>query len=195
MDFKDPMEREKVLGPLFATEAKAAIPLFGSDRLTSISTKSIVDAAVKKALGSTADAVIDLAAPEGSTTSNVAPDTLRGPLDQLSISKSAKQNGDDTDAPAPSLFSSQELHDRSHYSSFAATSSTPSRYNLMVNTMLRRAKEGYLLNPTLNKAIIQDDSWLRDVWDWIDGRTINSFKVLQNDNNVQVLRKPQKTGE
>ena len=167
MDFKDPIERETVLGPLFATEAKAAIPLFGPDRLASKHTKSIIDAAVKKALEKTADVVIDLTAPED----NMATETSNGHHERLGIFKNAKENSDGTDAfaAAPSLLSSQELHDKSYYSS-STPASTPSKYNLMVNTMIRRAKDGYLLNATHNKAIVQEDQWLHDVWDWIEGK-------------------------
>lgn len=172
MDFKDPIEREKVLGPLFATEAKAAIPLFGPDRLASKSTKSIVDTAVKKALESTADAVVDLSVRDSSIADNMATDTLSAQIEGLSFSKKGKENidGNDILVTAPSLLSSRELHDKSHYSS-STTAITPSKYSLMVNTMMRRAKEGYLLNATLNKSIVQDDPWLRDVWDWIEGIT------------------------
>ena len=161
------------MGPLFATEAKAALPLFGPERLASKSTTPIVNAAVKKALESTANAVIDLAASDNSTKSNVAADTLSSQTERANFSKNGKDNidGIDTFATAPSLLSSQELHDRSHYSS-STPASTPSKYNLMVNTMIRRAKEGYLLNSTLNKAIVQEDPWLHDVWEWIEGRKI-----------------------
>jgi len=179
MDFKDPIEREKVLGPLFATEAKAAIPLFGPDGLASKSTKSIVDAAVKKALESTAKAIIDLAAPDDSTTSNAAADTLSVQTERFNFSKNGKDKIVITDAlaTAPSLLSSQELHDRSHYSA-SSPASTPSKHNLTVNTMIKRAKEGYLLNPTLNKAIVQEDPWLRDVWDWIEGKSFHISHAL-----------------
>ncbi|KAG9244870.1 hypothetical protein BJ878DRAFT_504147 [Calycina marina] len=168
MNFKDPMERERVLGPLFATEAKEAIPLFGPERFTPESAKPIVYAAVKKALESTADAVIDLAAAEESTTIRAGTETLSEPFDQLNFSRTDGKEGLRRNISKTSIYSSQEQHDRSHYSANSAVSSR-TKNSLIVNTMLRRAKAGYVLNATVNKLIVQDDQWLHDAWEWIEG--------------------------
>lgn len=63
MSFKDTKEREAIMGPLFATEAKAEIPIFGEHKFTSKDTKSIVHAFVKEALNLTSDSVINLLPP------------------------------------------------------------------------------------------------------------------------------------
>src|SRR4051812_46650423 len=60
MDFKDPSERESNFGPLFASQAKADIPVFGSERFASKSTKVMLDAAVRTSLLSRQNAVINL---------------------------------------------------------------------------------------------------------------------------------------
>lgn len=171
MHFKDAKESEAVLGPLFATEAKAAIPVFGPDKFRSKDTKLKVDTAVKDSLKSLEHSVINLLEPPdadaGPTSSNLTVGLLGDQLDQLSISKNDIL--DPENAVPASMYSSRELHDRSHFSSFSFRGSTGSLSDKLDNVLLRRAKSGYLFDCKNNKRIVSDDAWLRDVWDWIDG--------------------------
>jgi hypothetical protein len=172
MRFKDAKESEAVLGPLFATQAKAAIPVFGPDKFRSKDTKLKINAAVKDALKSPEHSVINLHEPPdadvGPTSSNLIVGSLGDQLEQLSISKSGNVEPENT-VPA-SMYSSRELHDRSHFSSFSFRGSTGSLSEKLDNVLLRRAKSGYLFDCKNNKRIVSDDAWLRDVWDWIDGK-------------------------
>jgi hypothetical protein len=168
MKFEDPIEREKVIGPLYESEAKTAVPVFGDERLTSNATRSAVQAAVKSALQSTADPIINLLSEVDlrPSSNNLQAETLSGQLKKM---KMAAVGGDDVTPAAAKLFSSQELHDRSHYSSFSFTYSQKSQTDLPDNVILRRAKAGYLFDCKLNKSIVMTDYWLRDVWEWIQG--------------------------
>ena len=48
------------------------------------------------------------------------------------------------------------------------------------HAMLLRAKEKYLLDPIVNREIVQDDPWIRFVWDWIAGKSTLSQYVQAN---------------
>jgi hypothetical protein len=168
MDFKDPIEREQILGPLFATEIKESIPLFGSDRFTSKITKKIVESAVTHALKSTANPVTNLATGNQFETKSSSTN-LTGQPEQIKTSRNSNQDINDTSHKVP-LHSRQELHDQPRHSSAAVSDSPNTKNGLIVHTMLRRAKEGYLFNPTKNKEIVDEDPGLWYVWDWIEGK-------------------------
>lgn len=63
-------------------------------------------------------------------------------------------------------YSSRELHDKSHFTSW----STKFLSKLLDSTLLQRAQAGYLFDCKLNKKVVKDDHWLKDVWDWIEGK-------------------------
>jgi len=171
LNFQDPNERASVLGPLFATEVKASIPVFGSEKFTSKKTEKVVKAAVKQALQSTQDPVTILlpgAAPRPGSRS-LPVESLGDRLGKLHM-PSLHGSSNEITPEAAKLFSSQELHDRSHYSSISLTTSNKLQTDILDNVMLRRAKDGYLFDCKVNKAIVKADHWLQDVWEWIEGK-------------------------
>lgn len=163
MDFKDPKEREIVLGPLFATEAKAAMPVFGPHRFTSKPTKQMVNDTIKKALQSTSESVVNLLRPTeggiGVTTNGLIGKALGDQLQHVNISRTG--NVDSVNAVSASMSSSRELHGIPDFSFMSEQ---------LDNVMLRRAKEGYLFDCKKNKKIVGADHWLQEVWGWIDSR-------------------------
>jgi hypothetical protein len=180
MSFKDPKERESVLGPLFETEAKGAIPVFGQEKFMSNNTKFVVDGTVKKALLSTSESVINLLAPPepnlGQASNSMITESLPNQLDQLSMSKNGNidtENG--RNSISVLIYSSRELHDKSHYTLFGIKGSTKSLGEQLDNILLRRAKKGYLFDCELNKSIVSGNHWLQDVWDWIEGKCNGNF--------------------
>ena len=173
--FLDPSERDEVLGPLYATEAKDGMPIFGAEKFTSKNTKLFLNSVVKQALQSDTDPIVNLFAsasskmnqtPHKASQVDVSPNE-----DAQKVQLEARQDkGRDlrADSSTSKTISSRELHDKSHYSTRGA--SEEARTELLDHVMLRRAIEGYLFNCKLNKAIAMDDLWLRDVWVWIEGQ-------------------------
>ncbi|KAG4424940.1 hypothetical protein IFR04_001911 [Cadophora malorum] len=180
MRFSDPIEQEKVLGPLYSTAAKAEIAVFGSEKLTK---KAIIESLyedVKKSLQSTEDPVVDLLAPQdpasGRTASTVsAPESLGDDFTQVHLEpkeskqrQSAPEDAIETVHPNKT-YSSRELYEKSHYTAVSRNPSSKATRDHLDHVMLRRATNGYLFNPKINKKILADDAWLQDVWEWIAG--------------------------
>jgi hypothetical protein len=172
MNFADPSEREKVLGPLFATAAKADVPIFGPNKFASTSIKTVLNAAIKKSLHSEADPVVDLLA-----STDPALEPFKEEISRLQISSKvgkgkwvdSKISSIEPDAPSK-VYSSRELHDRSHYSTFRVPPTSNRGSELPSHVMLNRAEDGYLFDCKKNQLIVANDNWLRDVWEWIEGK-------------------------
>ena len=84
------------------------------------------------------------------------------------------------DAPNK-ICSSRELHDRSHYLTFRGSSPPNPSNELPSHVMLNRAEDGYLFDCKKNQLIAANDHWLRDVWEWIEGKP--SVVGLRNTNS------------
>jgi hypothetical protein len=174
MGFNDPHERDELLGPLFASEAKADTPVFGPHRFTLSSAKSEVESAVRKLLQSPDAQVVNLlaAAGTGAEQASSKQSTLSNNLEQLRLelkaSKSAFKKGDSE--KSSKVLSSIELHDKSHYTSASLGPSAQLKSDILDQIMLQRAARGYLFDCTQNQAIATDDPWLQDVWRWIKGK-------------------------
>lgn len=183
MSFKDPNERDELLGPLFASEAKADAPIFGPERFTLKSTRVKLDAAIRELLQSKHDPVINLLGPtEGYTgpeLSSSKTSTSSNNLEQLRLDhKSSKTVAKKKDSIASSkVLSSIELHDKSHYTSIRLEPSAHPKSDILDQIMLQRATQGYLLDSAQNQAIVSDDAWLQDVWRWIKGRLAYGYNV------------------
>lgn len=189
MSFKDPNERDELLGPLFASEAKADAPVFGPERFTLKSTRAKLDAAVRTLLQSQYDPVVNLLAAAGSAIGpELSPSkasSLRNNLDQLRLEhKSSKTISKKKDSIQPSkVLSSIELHDESHYTSISLRPSAQPKSDILDQIMLQRAARGYLFDSAQNQTIVSDDPWLQDVWRWIKGKTyIHSLSIVPHIN-------------
>lgn len=174
--FSDPSERDEVLGPLYATEAKDGIPIFGAEKFASKNTKLFLNSTVKQALQSDTDPIVDLLASTNSKmdqTPHKASQvgiSLHGDFQKVQLeARQAKGRDLKADSSASkTISSSRELHDKSHYSTRGT--SKEARTELLDHVMLQRAIDGYLFNCKLNKAVAIDDEWLQDVWVWIEGQ-------------------------
>ncbi|KAH9222678.1 hypothetical protein DL95DRAFT_325636 [Leptodontidium sp. 2 PMI_412] len=191
MRFADPVEREKVLGPLYSTAAKADVAVFGPERFTTKSVTATLHAEVKKALESAEDPVVDLLAPQDSAlgaraSTASAPESLGDDFTQVNLEpKESKrpfvaENSSSESTLPTKTYSSQELYERSHYTAISRIPSSKTTRDQLDHVMLRRAINGYLFNPKTNKNVVTDDPWLQDVWEWIAGAEV----AAQDDGMV-----------
>lgn len=182
MEFSDPSEREKVLGPLYATAIKDELAVFGSNGLMSKKTAAAIDDEVKKALTLGTDPMVDVLTPQDASASRAASDasaieSFVDEFTQLNTEPKKSKSKLVASVASPELviskpvFSSRELYDRSHYSALSHLPSTKSAHEQLDHVMLRRATEGYLFDCVANKDVIEEDPWLQDVWEWIAGRS------------------------
>jgi hypothetical protein len=176
MDFKDPSERDKVLGPLFASQAEADAPVFGPEKFTLGSTRVKLDSTVKKLLQSTQDPIIDLLAPAEAGTeselSSLKPSTLPSQLEQLRVKPKISRTSSKKPDPVVSskMLSSRELHDKFYYTSTSFEPSAEPKSAILDQVMLQRATRGYLFDCEQNMAIVANDPWLQNVWGWVKGK-------------------------
>jgi len=182
LTFKDPKEQEATVGPLFATAAKADAPVFGPVDFTSTEATRKITGAIKKAVHSKEDPVVDLLIPANpalSQSSDALDLTSKSSSENLSRlgihpSKTTKDRFNDVEPPGNAdgkrFYSSRELHDKSHYSARALTPAIKSKSDLIDSVMLRRALDGYLFDCKKNWKLVAGDQWLQEVWEWVSGR-------------------------
>lgn len=156
--FNDLTERATVLGPLFETQVRSGIPVFGPDSIVSENAKSDVEAKVREKLQSAGNYVTNLQStgkPNIGTTSQI--ESLGVNLDNVQLTKESTSTDVKSAAAkgAPSTIASILLND------------------LPSNDMLSRAKAGYLFDCKLNRKITTSEYWLSDVWEWIEGDMLN----------------------
>ncbi|KAH8205820.1 hypothetical protein TruAng_000096 [Truncatella angustata] len=70
--------------------------------------------------------------------------------------------------------SNRQLHERLLSQNIDARGLSKEGQAVLDHILLLRAKNRYLFDPTVNRDVLSDDPWLRDVWDWIHG--------AENDN-------------
>jgi hypothetical protein len=177
MEFNDPNERDKVLGPLFASEAKTDASIFGPQKFTLKSTKAKLESRVKKMLQYTHDPVVNML----SLAEAVTIPELRSPkpsvrsvnLEKSRLESKISRATSKTIDPVSSakVLSSRELHDKSHYTTMNFGQSEKPKNDIPDHVMLQRATRGYLFDCEQNMAIVADDPWLQDVWGWVRGKT------------------------
>ncbi len=177
LKFKDPEEREEMLGPLVADSLKTGVPPFGPDRYDMPETQAALVNQVKNALDGGHDLVEDLLVPKDVT---IAPDlsddqaVLTGNMSSLSlqgkggkvISETEKSAGPPTHQ---ATLSSREMHDKMHYASQQHLPASKTTHAKLDHIVITRAMAGYLFDCKLNMRIVSEDPWLQGVWDWIGG--------------------------
>ena len=176
LKFKDPIEQEATVGPLFAAAAKANAPVFGPDDFSSAEAIRKLTTTIKKAVHSKENPVIDLLAPADPAMPQSSEDKSLGEM----LSKLSIQSKTDKDRPgniessgtfsSRKFYSSRELHDQSHYSTRGLAPETKSKGELIDSIMLRRALDGYLFDCKKNWELVAGDKWLQGVWEWISGK-------------------------
>lgn len=174
MEFADPNERDKILGPLYATAAKAELPFFGDDRFTSRNALQLLNMTVQQNLQSEDDPVIDLFTTKKPTRSQSPSNISRSggwlseDLDRMKVETQGKHREGKL-TTSKEISTHRESHDKAHYTT-RVDSTSKSKAELLDHVMLRRAIGGYLFDCKLNKDIVEDDMWLRGVWEWIEGQ-------------------------
>ena len=183
--FADPEEHAKVLGPLYTSDMKCQLPPFGPDRFQSMKTKKLIASSMEKLIVSKIDTVVDYLALKQllETTARrkrAATEAMTNGLREVNLKSGDRVAKSKVPLRVSRAISSRELHDKSHYSTRVKTRATKAESEQRDLVMLQRAVDGYLFNPKTNKAILADDKWLQDIWEWIFG------KSLENPANAQL---------
>lgn len=175
MEFTDPNERDKVLGPLYATAAKAELPIFGPNKFTSKNAQELLNWTLQQDLQLDDDPVVNLLTIKkrkmGQLPSNISQPggSLSEDLDKVQL-ETQGEDGEVKLKTSKKISSNRELHDKAHYTTRLDPTSAESKAELLDHAMLQRAIDGYLFNCKVNKAIVKDDMWLQGVWEWIEGQ-------------------------
>jgi WD repeat-containing protein mio len=170
MKFSDPVEQELNLGPLYATAAKSQVPVFGPKSYKNPETAAALNKAIKEAIHSGKDPIIDLMAskdPKDGQASSIDGTGLAEDLAKVRLEAKAAGKKD-AEAKA---YSSRELHDQSHYSARSHDPASKKDLEKLNNVILQRAMNGYLFDCAKNGAIAaaDGDAWLQEAWDWVAG--------------------------
>jgi hypothetical protein len=179
MNFEDASENVKVRAPLFATAAKLSVPVFGREKFQTLKSQTLLKEAIRESMRSE-DPVVNLLAlsdlemRQSQKLSDPAISTSQTEGKRTQLGGSAKSTADFSSPDK--VFTSREVHGKLHYSSMSLNSSNKPRNKLLEHVMLRRAFDGYLFDSKMNKMVFNDDQWLKDLWEWIQGK---STRVLE----------------
>ncbi|KAJ0338823.1 hypothetical protein COL922a_005142 [Colletotrichum nupharicola] len=188
MEF-EPSQSSDMLGPLFVEEALSDIAIFGPDK---VDVQTIVDKTLQ-ARFSAADLNSRLIgnnerSPSALDKSKTVAQRMRALRSDLKEkAKELETNGAECSNLEESISSLAQLslhydgpvscrHMRESLLSLtlkAQNLSTESQC-LLDHVMLLRAKEKYLFDCNVNRAVVADDPWLRYMWDWIAGQKPSS---------------------
>lgn len=175
MELESP-QAHSLLGPLFTERALSDIPLFGSERAN-------VNALVEKTMSPSvhAEETLTEAIEESSPPDTfVKASSIAAKLEALRLASTepsqtqglasgvkAQANQQQGGVPSSQL----QRHERLLSEIKAMGHPSSKAQAVLDHVMLLRAKEGYLFNFEKNQKIVADDSWLRDVWAWVAGRS------------------------
>lgn len=187
MEF-EPYQIPIMLGPLTVQQALSDVPVFGEQ-------KADIDGLIQKSLQShyafpkdyTEDTMISNrelpeSFTEGASTAQKLQD-LRGLTRQnLKTAKSSSdlrqsqgsieeltQSMDDILVGRAEPPSNRQLHERLLSQNIDARGLPKEAQIILDHILLLRAHNRYLFDSTINRNLLSDDPWLRDVWDWIGG--------------------------
>ena len=193
----EPSQAPDILGPLLVDQALSDVPIFGDDR---VDIASVVEESTN--YSQLPGLVEDLNAqkaslPDSLTKASTTAEklrALRAYIKETAPKPEPKKSTDRlADATADLSLSvtgpptNRELHDEL-LSTLIEAKGLPSEARAVVDhVMLLRAKEKYLFNTTINRAVVDDDLWVRSLWLWISGTCscpvaliLNFFSVLTN---------------
>lgn len=179
----------QMLGPVLIDQALSDIPLFGEH-------KADIDDIIQKTLQSHASLLNSNSVQDTLSSSEQLPEVFRSEsslADKMrglrSFSKEtlkAKKTKAPNDGRHESLEdltqsmdelsprragppSNRHLHERLLASSLDTKGFPQDAQAFLDHIALLRANHKYLFNFALNREIVSDDPWLRDMWDWIAG--------------------------
>lgn len=181
----EPGQTSEILGPVFIENALSEIPIYGPDK---VDAEAIAGKALETYLPED-DLLLDTAASDAplpvafnqATTVAEKLRALRAYHQDVaradSFDKEGHQGLDDNveNLTGISLESSSSQSSRSlHESLIASTLETagfPKGAHIVLDhIMLLRAREKYLFDCRVNRAVVADDPWLKGVWGWIEGQ-------------------------
>lgn len=175
----DTIQTIDTLGPFFVENALSDIPIFGPE-------KADVGAIAEEALRAYApedDLLLDETAstvplPEAFVAAKTVAEKLQalrayiqgiaGSKDSDSDTALTKLRGISLD-PSPGS-SNRALHESLLRSTVELTGFPKAAQVILDHVMLLRAKEKYLFDCRVNRAVVADDPWLKGVWGWVGGK-------------------------
>lgn len=173
----------ETLGPIFTEQALSEIPIFGPE-------KADIGAIAEKALEAYSpgdDLLFDTAASEVplplafTKAATVAEklQALRAYIQEVRRANSSDQDGQQGQREhveklsEMSLESASSRSNRSLHESLLGTTMDTAGFPkdaqiVLDHVMLLRAKEKYLFDCRVNRAVVADDPWLKGIWGWIE---------------------------
>lgn len=187
----EPSQTAETLGPLLKENALSDIPIFGPGKVDPSAIANMTMEAYNPEDDSLVDEVAsDEALPRAFNEST----TVAGKLKALRayiwcISHPDvvdKDNFRDTpaamvdilirlqdDGPeGPLKHSSRSLHETLLRSTMETAGFPKPAQVVLDHVMLLRAKEKYLFDCSVNRAVVDDDAWLKGAWGWIEGEAL-----------------------
>lgn len=82
-----------------------------------------------------------------------------------------KQNSDDPSVGRNDPPSNRQLHEKLLSQNIDARGMPKEAQILLDHILLLRANNKYLFEPAINRDVVSDDPWLRDLWDWVGGKS------------------------
>lgn len=179
-----------MLGPLFVEQALSDIAIFGPEK---VDVQSIVDKTLQSKfsaadLNSKLVGTVDRSPPSLDKSKTVAERmrALRSNLkEKAKISEAIGAESSGLEESTSSLaqlslstdgpVSCRHMHESLVSLPLKARGLSTESQCLLDHVMLLRAKEKYLFDCNVNRAVVSDDPWLRFVWDWIAGECPSSL--------------------
>ncbi|PKS06810.1 hypothetical protein jhhlp_006885 [Lomentospora prolificans] len=173
----EPSQAPDILGPLLVDQALSDVPIFGENRvdLASVVEEATNSQVSESGLVGDLDASED-ALPESFTNASTTAEKLRALRAYIKDrTKSASKTPVEGLADAAAELSlsatgpptNRELHDELLTTLLEAKGLPSKARAVLDHIMLLRAKEKYLFNTTINRAVVDDDPWIRYLWLWI----------------------------
>ncbi|KAI0128836.1 WD repeat domain-containing protein [Xylariales sp. AK1849] len=177
----------EMLGPLLVDQALSDIPLFGPQK---VDVDDVIQGILQSHTSSrdyTQDAVASSEPlPDSFINGSSVADRLRSlrsfPKETLKATKPNTQHGqspessEDLSNSIEDLSTSRagpppnrQLHERLLASSLDTRGFPKETQVLLDHVALLRANNQYLFDSAINRDVVSDDPWLRDLWDWVAG--------------------------
>lgn len=179
----------EILGPFFVENALSDIPVFGPRKAN---VGAITDDALQKGVP-VDDTLVDEVAsgvplPDSFRVATTVAEKLtalrrhiwgiklpnlaeQGNIQQVSDPMMLLKLQDDA-SEEPSRQSSRFLHDCLLNTTMETAGFQKVAQSVLDNVMLLRAKEKYLFDCRVNRAVVDDDPWLKGVWGWVEGAVL-----------------------
>ncbi|KUI62153.1 SEH-associated protein 4 [Cytospora mali] len=183
MEF-EPGQTSEILGPVFIENALSEIPIYGPEK---VDARAIAAKALETYLPED-DLLLDTAAsdtplPVAFTQATTVAEklrALRAYVQDIARSDSLDKDGnpgiDDhvgrlsgIPLESSSSRSNRALHEALLGSTLATAGFPKGAQIVLDHVMLLRARERYLFDCRVNRAVVADDPWLKGVWGWIEG--------------------------